>query len=37
MNRFMKKFMGALAGVIVFAAMLEGVSRYRIRKFLSRD
>ena len=37
MDKFMKKIMGALAGIVIFTAMLEGISRYRIRKFLSRD
>lgn len=37
MEKFMKKIMGALAGIVVFTAVLEGITRYRIRKFLSRD
>jgi zinc transporter ZupT len=37
MDRLMKKFMGFLAGIMMFAALLEGVTEYRIRKIISRD
>lgn len=33
----MKKFILALAGVISLAGLMEGISRYRIKKIINRD